>query len=125
MKSFIEIRSAADIPERWRATPIEALLRYHNLGVPLPGRAERPELLIGMSWSRRSSTSSRTTRSRFCANDRDDRHLSAVKADTERVANMRTRGALRGRGDGGRLGAQALSGQSRTQQRASQVRAGH
>lgn len=48
MKSFIEIKSEADIPERWRATPIGALLRYHDLGAPLPGRAERPELLIGM-----------------------------------------------------------------------------
>lgn len=48
MNSFISIRSEADIPERWRASPIGALLRYHNLGVPLPGRAEKPELLIGM-----------------------------------------------------------------------------
>ena len=48
MKTFIEIRSDADIPKRWRATPIGALLRYHNLGAPLPGRAEKPELLIGM-----------------------------------------------------------------------------
>lgn len=48
MNSFIDIRSEADIPERWRASPIGALLRYHDLRVPLPGRAERPELLIGM-----------------------------------------------------------------------------
>ena len=48
MKPFIEIRSDADIPESWRATPIGALLRFHDLGAPLPGRAERPELLIGM-----------------------------------------------------------------------------
>jgi len=48
MKSFLEIRSDADIPERWRATPIGALLRYHDLGAPLPPRAEKPELLIGM-----------------------------------------------------------------------------
>ena len=48
MKRVIEIRSDADIPERWRATPIGALLRYHNLGAPLPPRAEKPELLIGM-----------------------------------------------------------------------------
>lgn len=44
----MEIRSEADIPERWRATPIGALLRYHNLKAPLPGRADKPELLIGM-----------------------------------------------------------------------------
>ena len=48
MQSYIDIRSDADIPERWRAGPIGALLRYHNLGAPLPGRAEKPELLIGM-----------------------------------------------------------------------------
>ena len=48
MKSFIDIRSDADIPARWRAGPIGALLRYHNLGAPLPGRAEKPELLICM-----------------------------------------------------------------------------
>lgn len=48
MKAFIEIRSETDIPERWRATPIGALLRYHDLRVPLPGRAEKPELLIAM-----------------------------------------------------------------------------
>jgi carbonic anhydrase len=48
MNNFIEIHSDADIPERWRATPIGDLLRYHALGAPLPGRAERPELLIGM-----------------------------------------------------------------------------
>src|SRR5208283_216515 len=48
MKSFIDIESEADIPERWRITPIGALLRYHNLRARLPGRAERPELLIGM-----------------------------------------------------------------------------
>ncbi|MBI3289613.1 MAG: carbonic anhydrase [Elusimicrobia bacterium] len=48
MKPVIEVQSAADIPERWRATPIGALLRYHELGAPLPGRAEKPELLIGM-----------------------------------------------------------------------------
>lgn len=48
MKAFIEIRSETDIPERWRATPIGALLRYHDLRAPLPGRAEKPELLIAM-----------------------------------------------------------------------------
>jgi carbonic anhydrase len=48
MHNFIDIRSEADIPERWRSTPIGALLRYHDLGVPLPGRADKPELLIGM-----------------------------------------------------------------------------
>ena len=48
MESFISVRSEADIPEALRATPIGALLRYHDLGAPLPPRAEKPELLIGM-----------------------------------------------------------------------------
>ncbi len=48
MKDFIDIASESDIPERWRSTPIGALLRYHNLGAPLPPRADKPELLIGM-----------------------------------------------------------------------------
>ncbi len=48
MNSFIEIHSEADIPQRWSKTPIGALLRYHNLDAPLPARAEKPELLIGM-----------------------------------------------------------------------------
>lgn len=48
LKSFIEIKSESDIPERWRPTPIGALLRYHDLGMPLPGRVDKPQLLIGM-----------------------------------------------------------------------------
>src|SRR6266436_3732470 len=48
MKSLLEIKSEADIPESWRHTPIATLLRFHNLGAPLPPRAEKPELLIGM-----------------------------------------------------------------------------
>lgn len=48
MTPFIEIKTEADIPERWRGTPIGDLLRYHALGAPLPPRAEKPELLIGM-----------------------------------------------------------------------------
>ena len=55
MRSFIEIRSDADIPARWRATPIGALLRFHNLGAPLPGRVEKPELLIGMCMDSRKN----------------------------------------------------------------------
>ena len=48
MHNFIEIRSEEDIPALWRQTPIGSLLRYHNLNAPLPPRAEKPELLIGM-----------------------------------------------------------------------------
>ncbi len=48
MKNFIDIHSEEDIPEIWRKTPIGALLRYHNLGAPLPPRSDKPEILIGM-----------------------------------------------------------------------------
>jgi carbonic anhydrase len=48
MNNFIEIKSDADIPDCWRSGPIGDLLRYHQLGIPLPPRAERPKLLIGM-----------------------------------------------------------------------------
>ena len=48
MKNYVDVASEFDIPERWRATPIGALLRYHDLGAPLPPRADKPELLIGM-----------------------------------------------------------------------------
>ncbi|MBI3549212.1 MAG: carbonic anhydrase [Elusimicrobia bacterium] len=44
----IEIKSAENIPAKWRDTPIGAFLRFHNLGEPLPGRSDKPELLIGM-----------------------------------------------------------------------------
>lgn len=46
--NFIDIRSEEDIPIVWRQTPIGSLLRYHNLNAPLPPRADKPELLIGM-----------------------------------------------------------------------------
>jgi carbonic anhydrase len=48
MNRLIPIASEADIPVAYRDGPIGALLRYHNLGAPLPERAVRPELLIGM-----------------------------------------------------------------------------
>ena len=48
MSDYIEICTESDLPKRWASTPIGSLLRYHNLGRPLPGRAEAPELLIGM-----------------------------------------------------------------------------
>ena len=41
------VRGYEDIHPRYRGTPIEDLLAYHNLGVPLQPCA-RPALLIGM-----------------------------------------------------------------------------
>ena len=48
MNRLIDIDAEDDIPAVYRATALGALLRYHNLGAPLPPRAEKPELLIGM-----------------------------------------------------------------------------
>ncbi len=45
---MIEVRSEADIPGQWQQSPVGKLLRYQNLGAPMPERVERPELLIGM-----------------------------------------------------------------------------
>ena len=48
MHNFQEVRSEADIPERYRGTPVGELLRYHDLGAPRDQRADKPRLLIGM-----------------------------------------------------------------------------
>lgn len=48
MNRLIRISSESDIPEEYRDGPIGALLKYHDLGAPIAGRASRPELLIGM-----------------------------------------------------------------------------
>ena len=48
MNRLIEIKMEDDIPAAYRAGPLGALLRYHNLGAKMPPRAEKPELLIGM-----------------------------------------------------------------------------
>ncbi|MBI5245614.1 MAG: carbonic anhydrase [Elusimicrobia bacterium] len=48
MNRLIDIAAESDIPAAYRAGPLGALLRYHNLGADMPKRAEKPELLIGM-----------------------------------------------------------------------------
>ncbi|MBI3565200.1 MAG: carbonic anhydrase [Elusimicrobia bacterium] len=48
MNRLVPIRKEDDIPAAYRATPLGALLRYHDLRAPMPPRAEKPELLIGM-----------------------------------------------------------------------------
>jgi carbonic anhydrase len=40
--------SIAEILPRYRGTPIEWRLRYHNLGEPLPPSSGRAQLLVGM-----------------------------------------------------------------------------
>jgi carbonic anhydrase len=48
MNRLIRIDAESDIPSEFRATPIGALLRYHDLGAARPARVDKPELLIGM-----------------------------------------------------------------------------
>jgi carbonic anhydrase len=48
MNRLIKIKTEADIPAAYREGPIGSLLKYHDLEAPLPPRAARPELLIGM-----------------------------------------------------------------------------
>jgi carbonic anhydrase len=45
---IVSADSVADILPAYRGTPVEWLLRYHNLGEPLPSRSGRAELLVGM-----------------------------------------------------------------------------
>lgn len=45
---LIPVDSVADILPGYQGTPIEWLLRYHNLGEPLPASSGRAQLLVGM-----------------------------------------------------------------------------
>jgi len=53
MPSLIPVRSAGDIFEKYRHTPVERLLRYQNLAEPLPPGAGHAEILIGMCMDHR------------------------------------------------------------------------
>jgi carbonic anhydrase len=48
MNRLIDISSEEAIPAVYRATPLGALLRYHDLRADMPTRVEKPELLVGM-----------------------------------------------------------------------------
>jgi len=48
MNRLVEIAKEDDVPAAYRATPLGALLRYHDLRAPMPARVDKPELLIGM-----------------------------------------------------------------------------
>lgn len=48
MNRLITIASESDIPAAYRDGPLGQFLRFHDLGAPMPARAEKPELLIGM-----------------------------------------------------------------------------
>ena len=51
--SFRSVDRLADILPAYRGTPIEQLLRYHNLGEPLPATTGRPSLLVAMCMDHR------------------------------------------------------------------------
>ena len=42
-----------DVLPKYFGTPIESLLRYHNMGEPLPASYEKPVLLVGMCMDHR------------------------------------------------------------------------
>lgn len=48
MTRLVPVDSVSDILGAYRGTPIEGLLRYHNLSEPLPSTSRRAELLVGM-----------------------------------------------------------------------------
>lgn len=48
MSQTVAVASIADILPAYRNTPIEWLLRYHNLAEPLPVSSGRAQLLVGM-----------------------------------------------------------------------------
>jgi carbonic anhydrase len=45
---IIPVDALSDILPAYRRTPIESLLRYHNLAAPQPSTSGRAELLVGM-----------------------------------------------------------------------------
>ena len=50
---IVAVSSADDILPEYAGTPIASLLRYHNLGEPLPPAYDRPVLLVGMCMDHR------------------------------------------------------------------------
>jgi hypothetical protein len=42
-----------DVLPAYRNTPVESLLRFHNMREPLPATYDRPQLLIGMCMDHR------------------------------------------------------------------------
>jgi carbonic anhydrase len=54
MPSLVPVNSVRDILPRYRGTPVERLLRYHNLREPLPASTGHAELLVGMCMDHRT-----------------------------------------------------------------------
>jgi carbonic anhydrase len=53
MTSLIPVENAGDILPKYRGTPVERLLRYHNLAESPPSSTGKPEILIGMCMDHR------------------------------------------------------------------------
>lgn len=53
MLSLVPVRSVSDILPMYRGTPVERLLRYHNLGESLPPSTGHAEILVGMCMDHR------------------------------------------------------------------------
>jgi carbonic anhydrase len=53
MLSLIPVEMVDDILPRYRGTSVEHLLRYHNLGEPMPATTGKAEVLVGMCMDHR------------------------------------------------------------------------
>ncbi len=53
MNQLVDVDNERDILPEYRGTPIELLLRYHNLGEPLPASSVNARLLISMCMDHR------------------------------------------------------------------------
>src|SRR5918995_1482162 len=53
MLSLVSVSSVSDILPMYQDTPVERLLRYHNLLEPLPPSTGRAEMLVGMCMDHR------------------------------------------------------------------------
>ena len=53
MPQLVAVERAADVLPHYRGTSLEAFLRYHNLGEPLPATAGRADLVVGMCMDHR------------------------------------------------------------------------
>lgn len=53
MNQLLSIAKSSDIPERFKNTPIEELLLYHNLDKPVEKKYDRAQMLIGMCMDNR------------------------------------------------------------------------
>lgn len=53
MLSLVPVNNLSDTLPMYRGTPVERLLRYHNLGEPLPPSTGHAELMVGMCMDHR------------------------------------------------------------------------